>query len=111
MSDLASEHAARDGTAPKLSDDEVETLAQQIPGWSVEDGKLTRDLKLKNFKEALALVNRIGELAEAENHHPDLCIHGWNRVRIDFYTHTAQGISRNDFILAAKVNELVGGQA
>jgi 4a-hydroxytetrahydrobiopterin dehydratase len=107
MADLASEHAARDGTAPRLNEQEVETLAQQVPGWRVAENRLTRDVKVKHFREALALVNRIGEPAEEENHHPDLCIHGWNRVRIELYTHTAHGLSRNDFILAARVNGLL----
>jgi 4a-hydroxytetrahydrobiopterin dehydratase len=81
-------------------------MLEQVPGWSLENGKLTRDLKVKNFKEALALVNRIGDLAEQEGHHPDLCIHSWNRVKIELYTHSIGGLSENDFILAAKIGEV-----
>jgi len=110
MTDLAQRHAAPDGTAPRLTDDQVEDLAQQVPGWSVEDGKLTREVKVKNFREALALVNALGEVAEEENHHPDLLIHGWNHVRIELYTHTAHGLSENDFIMAARFDRLIPAQ-
>jgi 4a-hydroxytetrahydrobiopterin dehydratase len=63
-------------------------------------------VKLKNFRAALDLVNRIGEIAESEGHHPDLSIHGWNRVRVDLVTHSIGGLSENDFILAAKISRL-----
>ena len=82
-------------------------MMQQVPGWSTPEGKLTRDIKLKDFKEALALVNRIGDLAEQEGHHPDITIHSWNHVRIELYTHSIKGLSENDFILAAKINQLL----
>lgn len=92
------------GTAP-LGTGDVQQMLAQVPGWSVEGGKLTRDLKVKNFPQALDLVNRIGALAEREGHHPDLCIHGWNHVKIELYTHAIGGLSENDFILAAKINQ------
>lgn len=107
MSDLASKHAAPDGTAPKLTEDETKELAKEVPGWSVKDGKLIREVLVKNFRAALAMINALGEIAEKENHHPDLLIHGWNHVRIELYTHTAQGLSENDFILAAKFDQVI----
>jgi 4a-hydroxytetrahydrobiopterin dehydratase len=82
-------------------------MMQQVPGWSIENGKLTRDVTVADFRAALVLVNKIGELAEQEGHHPDITIHSWNHVRIEFYTHSIQGISENDFIMAAKVNQLL----
>ena len=107
MTELAQRHCepCEKGTPP-LERGRVTDLLRQVPGWSIMDGKLTRDVKVKNFREALALVNRIGEIAETEGHHPDLCIHGWNNVRIDLVTHSIGGLSENDFILAAKVGEL-----
>lgn len=107
MAELAQRHceACEKGTPP-LQMDQVRSMLEQVPGWSLENGKLTRDLKVKNFKEALALVNRIGDLAEQEGHHPDLCIHSWNRVKIELYTHSIGGLSENDFILAAKIGEV-----
>lgn len=96
------------GDTPALRTEEVQTMMQQVPGWTTDvEGKLTRNIKLANFKEALALVNRIGDLAEQEGHHPDLTIHSWNQVRIELYTHSIKGLSDNDFILAAKINELL----
>jgi 4a-hydroxytetrahydrobiopterin dehydratase len=107
MKDLAGMHAAADGTAPRLSDERVNEMKAQLPGWEVVDGKLSRGVQLKNFRAAVALVNSIAELAEEQNHHPDLCIHGWNKVKIELYTHTADGLSQNDFIMAAKFNRLL----
>ncbi len=77
----------------------------KIPGWQLRpDGKeISRQLKFKNFKDALAFVNRVGELAEAEGHHPDLEL-GWGRVGVKLSTHAVEGLSLNDFILAAKIN-------
>lgn len=106
MTDLANEHASPDRTAELLSEESVRDLLRQVPAWTLENGRLTRDVRLRNFREALDLVNRIGEVAEAENHHPDLTIHRWNRVRIELYTHSVEGLSRNDFILAAKITEV-----
>lgn len=107
MADLAQQHAAPDGTAPRLSDDQTQVLMRQVPGWSVRDGKLTRDVQVKDFRAALRLVNAIGEVAEEENHHPDLLIHQWNHLQIELYTHTAHGISENDFIMASKFDRLL----
>jgi 4a-hydroxytetrahydrobiopterin dehydratase len=109
MTELASRRCVRcRGDTPPLQAREVQTMMQQVPGWTTDaEGKLTRNLKLANFREALALVNKIGELAEQEGHHPDLTIHSWNQVRIELYTHSIKGLSENDFILAAKINQLL----
>lgn len=95
---------------PPLRSEEVQSMMQQVPGWTTtQDGKLTRNIKLTDFKAALALVNQIGDLAEQQGHHPDLTIHSWNQVRIELYTHSIKGLSENDFILAAKINQLLPG--
>jgi 4a-hydroxytetrahydrobiopterin dehydratase len=107
MTDLAQRHAHPDGTAPRLAQAQVDELAKQVPDWSVEDGKLTREVQVKDFRAALALMNALGEIAEEQNHHPDLLIHRWNHVRIQLYTHTASGLSENDFILAAKFDRII----
>lgn len=106
MTDLARHHATPDGTAELLTEEAVLELLPQLPDWKIEQGRLARDLRRRNFKEALALVNAIGEIAESENHHPDITIHRWNRVRIELYTHSVEGLSLNDFILAAQISEL-----
>src|SRR5947209_4343898 len=109
MTGLADKHAAKDGVAPRLRDEEAKQLLSELRDWQIQDGKLTRDVQVKNFRAALALLNSIGELAEEQNHHPDLCIHGWNKLKIELYTHTADGLSENDFIMAAKFDRLLQG--
>jgi 4a-hydroxytetrahydrobiopterin dehydratase len=75
-------------------------------GWREEDGELVRDLQFADFAEALAFVNSVGEVAEAANHHPDILIHGWNKVRLTLSTHTEGRITDADHRLAAAVDEL-----
>jgi 4a-hydroxytetrahydrobiopterin dehydratase len=74
-------------------------------GWSEVEGALERTFELENFVEALAFVNSVGELAEAENHHPDITIH-YNRVTLRWWTHTAGGITERDRDLAQKTSAL-----
>ena len=95
------------GTAP-LSREEAGRYMDAVAGWKLAEGepaKLMRSLKFKDFARAMAFVNSVAQLAESEGHHPDICI-SWNRVRLDLVTHTIGGLSMNDFIMAAKINEL-----
>jgi 4a-hydroxytetrahydrobiopterin dehydratase len=105
--DLAKEHPQEypKGT-PHLSDDEIEALAPEVSGWQVAGQRLTRHLEFKDFQESFSFVARVALLAEAESHHPDISI-SWNVVDLTFWTHTAEGLTRNDFIMAAKVNRFV----
>jgi 4a-hydroxytetrahydrobiopterin dehydratase len=75
-------------------------------GWAERDGALERDLRFADFAEALAFVNRVGALAEAEKHHPDVEIH-WNQVKLRWWTHVANAITDRDRELAARTNELL----
>jgi 4a-hydroxytetrahydrobiopterin dehydratase len=75
-------------------------------GWSEVDGALTRELRFRDFAEALQFVNRVGELAERENHHPDIDIR-WNTVTLRFRTHSADAITERDHALATATNALV----
>lgn len=97
------------GDEPPLPDGEIAALKPQVPEWTVieRDGikRLERVFKLKNFAEALALTNKIGEIAEAEDHHP-LIVTEWGRVTVVWWTHKIKGLHRNDFIMAAKTDEL-----
>ena len=104
MNDLATEHPKEypKGTPP-LADSEVKDLAALVPGWELRDGKLTRDFSFKDFNEAFGFLARVALLAEAESHHPDIS-NSWNRVTLGFWTHTAEGLTRNDFIMAAKID-------
>ncbi len=77
----------------------------ELDGWTEVDDALERTFELESFVEALGFVNRVGELAEAENHHPDIAIN-YNRVTLRWWTHTAGGITDRDRALAAKTSGL-----
>jgi 4a-hydroxytetrahydrobiopterin dehydratase len=94
--------ACEAGTPP-LPAEHAQTLLAEVPGWTLAEQTLTRKFRFKDFREAMAFVNRVADLAEAEGHHPDFFI-SWNRVRLDLTTHAIKGLSENDFILAAKIN-------
>jgi 4a-hydroxytetrahydrobiopterin dehydratase len=86
----------------------VDTGVVATEGWSEVDGALERKFEFGNFVEALAFVNRVGALAEAENHHPDIAI-SYNRVTLRWWTHTAGGITERDRELAEKTSALSAG--
>ena len=88
-----------------LSDSEIGTRLRDLPGWRVENGALTRDLKTDGWPTTLMVVNAIGFLAEAADHHPDLQV-SWGGVRIALSTHTAKGITDKDFALAREMERL-----
>jgi len=81
-------------------------LGQLAEGWKVIDQRyLEKEYKFKNFRLALDFVNKVGELAESESHHPDIYL-AWGMVRLKIWTHKINGLHNNDFILAAKINAL-----
>ena len=96
----------RGGDAP-LSRAEAEDLLRDTPGWTLADdaGRIERTFHVPDFAAALVLVERVAALAEAEGHHPDVAF-GWGYCRVVFYTHKIKGLHENDFIMAAKVNQL-----
>ncbi len=85
----------------------LENLRKQLDGeWMVvDDHHLERQYKFKNFRQALAFTNQVGELAEAEGHHPDIYL-AWGKVKLMVWTHKIDGLTESDFIFAAKVDEL-----
>ena len=96
---------------PKLDDAEINRLRLQCPGWRVTSTEagvacLACDWKVKNFVAGLELMQRIGKIAEEEGHHPDLHLTGYNNLTAEVSTHAVNGLTQNDFILAAKINEL-----
>jgi 4a-hydroxytetrahydrobiopterin dehydratase len=104
VTDLASEHPQEypKGTPP-MADDDVTNISAQVPDWEVRMGKLIREFKFRNFNESFGFLTRVALLAEAEGHHPDIH-NSWNRVTLEFWTHTAEGLTRNDFIMASKID-------
>jgi len=91
---------------PALSSSEVESRLHALPTWRIEAGELTRTFSHKDFRAALAFVNKVGDLAENAGHHPDIDIR-YNKVRLALITHDAGGITAKDFDLAARVDQLV----
>ena len=94
-----------EGWMSPLTADKYNVLLVETPEWKLSDGKqISRNFKFKNFKEALLFVNKVGEIAETEGHHPDISLYNWNMVQLALTTHAIQGLSENDFILAAKID-------
>jgi 4a-hydroxytetrahydrobiopterin dehydratase len=99
------------GGVPPLTDDEIRPLLAQLDDWKVVDNNhLEKQFKLKNFTEALDLVNRIGAIAEEQNHHPDIFL-AWGKVGVKIWTHKINGLTESDFIFAAKCDVARAGMA
>lgn len=97
-----------EGKVAKLTGEEAKRLHQEVPTWTLSEDstKLTRNFVFKDFAKALEFVNKVGVVAEAEWHHPDISF-GWGRVEVTFTTHSIGGLAENDFIMAAKVDACV----
>jgi 4a-hydroxytetrahydrobiopterin dehydratase len=97
----------RGGVAP-LTGAEIAPLLGQLDGWTAADEHhLEKTYRLKNFARALELVNRIGAIAEEQNHHPDLLL-AWGRVGVKIWTHKINGLTESDFVFAAKCDRAFG---
>ena len=88
-----------------LSDDEIASRLLDS-AWTREGNEIVCDLKFDNFAEAIAFVNRVAALAEARNHHPDILVHGWNKVRLSLTNHSAGGLTEPDFELASEIDTM-----
>lgn len=97
----------RGGVEP-LTAEEAEGLAPQVPEWTLEDvaRRLRREFKFRDFASALDFVNRVGEIAEEQAHHPEIAF-GWGHAEIEVWTHKINGLHENDFILAARIDALI----
>lgn len=108
--DLLQKHCVPcEGGMPPLPDNEEDKLLKKVPGWFlIRDGthRISRQFTFKNFKDAMRFVNHVADLAENEGHHPDIKI-VWNKVQLDLFTHAVGGLSENDFIMAAKIHEIM----
>ena len=98
---------ACEGGVTPFNEIEAEVLLKQVPGWELSlDGKtISKKYQWKDFVEALAFVNKVGALAQSEGHHPDIHIVDYKFVELDLSTHAIGGLSQNDFILAAKIDQ------
>ncbi len=98
---------ACEGGVPPLNKNEVESYMEEVPGWTLSEDakKISRNFVFRNFLVAMNFVEAVADIAEMEGHHPDIHI-SYNKVTLDLYTHSIKGLSENDFIVAAKVNQL-----
>ena len=94
--------------ATKLDPGRIEALLAEVPGYQVDDArsKISKDYKFADFYETIAFVNALAYIANQEDHHPDLTV-SYNKCSVAFSTHDAHGLTENDFICAARVNELI----
>lgn len=110
MRDLAKQKCVPcEGGVPLLNKNEIQQYLQRVHEWEFLDEKpqkIKRKFTFKDFKEALDFINKVGELAESENHHPDIFLHNYKKLDITLSTHAIGGLSSNDFIMAAKINNL-----
>ncbi len=94
------------GNTPAISESEKELLLSRLKSWTILNSlHLTKSYKFKNFKEALVKVNQIAQIAEKENHHPDIKF-GWGYLNIKIQTHSINNLTESDFILAAKIDRI-----
>jgi 4a-hydroxytetrahydrobiopterin dehydratase len=93
------------GGVPPLKGDALASLARQLDNWQVINDHLEREYKFENFRQALEFTNKVGELAEKQNHHPDIYL-TWGKVKLTLWTHKIDGLTESDFVFAAKVNQL-----
>jgi 4a-hydroxytetrahydrobiopterin dehydratase len=97
-----------EGDVPPLSPGQVEAFLDAVEGWTLshQGQRIRREWVAKNFMAGIAFFNKVAALAEDEGHHPDLHLAGYRNVAIELWTHAAGGLTENDFILAAKINEV-----
>ncbi|MFO0800174.1 MAG: 4a-hydroxytetrahydrobiopterin dehydratase [Gemmataceae bacterium] len=97
------------GTVQPLPADDVRRLLHEVPLWSLAAGgsRISRSWRAPDFAAALSFFNRIGEIAEKDDHHPDLHLTDYRSVVVELWTHAAGGLTENDFILAAKIDSLL----
>ena len=98
-----------EGGIKPFSREKAEEMLKEIPGWELsEDGKsISKKYRFRDFKEALAFIDKAGKIAEEEGHHPDMHLTQYKFVTVGLYTHAINGLSQNDFILAAKIDAQV----
>ena len=111
MSDLANKKCIPcEGNIPPFNADEIHNYLKKVDGWEVLEDKidgfhLIKNFKFDNFLESQKFVNKVGEVSELEGHHPDISF-GWGYAKINITTHAIEGLSENDFILAAKIDHI-----
>jgi len=96
-----------EGGVPRVDGAALDALLAAVPGWQRAGDRIARHLRFADFRAAMAFVTAMADLAEAEGHHPDFCVH-YSTVNVEIWTHAAGGLTENDFILAAKIDRIPG---
>ncbi len=98
--------------APRISDSDIKTLMPKIPDWGIvvvdDMMRLTREFSFKNFEQAMAFSNHVGDIAEAAGHHPAILTE-WGKVTVTWWTHKIKGLHKNDLIMAARTDQVNSG--
>jgi 4a-hydroxytetrahydrobiopterin dehydratase len=89
-----------------LDQSKINEKLGNLQGWEFQNNSINKEYELKDFKEALGFVNKVGDEAEQMDHHPDIFLHDWNKVKITVSTHSAGGVTDNDFQLAQKIENI-----
>ena len=89
-----------------MNKEEAEEHVKKFKGWKLVDDTIEKDFKFSNFKQAIGFINRVADVAEAENHHPDIILWNWNNMKLKLTTHAIKGLSKEDFALAARVDSI-----
>lgn len=97
-----------EGGMSPMSEEKILLLMGSVEGWARAEERIEKTFAFKDFPEALIFFNKVAEIAEEEGHHPDMGIKDWNKVNLSLTTHAAKGLTINDFVVAAKVNDLLG---
>ena len=111
MSDLLKKKCVScDGNTPPFDTTEIHKYLKKVDGWDVKSDEkknfyLIKNFNFKNFKQSQVFVNHIGNIAEQENHHPDISF-GWGYCKVKIFTHAIKGLAESDFILAAKIDNI-----
>ena len=98
-----------EGGTPPIDKQEAENLSSQVPNWELSDKKITRTFKFKKFAETVDFFNEVAAIAEEEGHHPDFEIKGVRNLTLTLWTHAVGGLTANDFIVAAKIDQIQRG--
>ena len=109
MSDLLAKKCIPcEGDVPPLKPDEITALATEVPHWTVsaDSTSISREFTFSDFVEGVVFITDVGHVAEEEGHHPDLHLHDYKKVTVTLSTHAIKGLSENDFIMAAKIDQV-----
>jgi 4a-hydroxytetrahydrobiopterin dehydratase len=91
----------------RLNENQIQEKLKNRPDWNFSDNKINKEFEMADFKSALDFVNKVGAEAESMDHHPDILMHSWNKVKISVNTHTEGGVTEKDFSLAGKIEEIL----